>query len=265
LLRAFGITQGHLSSHGVLCAVCYNKWLQSQRRSSFMITTPNSNAEEGGLFQPLSRSSLSQQAYQEIKGYLMRGRLKPGQRLVSRALATDLGISTTPVREALFRLASEQALVLDHRNTVLVPDLRQSEYREIRDIRIELEGLAAERAAIEASAADIDTLSELQERHIAAQDTADIEDALAINEEFHFALCRMSQLPTLVKMVEMLWLKCGPTLNLFYTGRVWGRLEHPHFQLLRCMRAKDGRGAREAMRVDIMEGARAILSNLKDQ
>jgi DNA-binding GntR family transcriptional regulator len=75
----------------------------------------------------------------------------------------------------------------------------------------------------------------------------------------------MSKLPTLVKMVEMLWLKCGPTLNLFYPARVWGRLEHPHFKLIRCMRAKDGPGAREAMRVDITKGARAILSNLKEQ
>jgi DNA-binding GntR family transcriptional regulator len=229
-----------------------------------MINSHHPNSEEGALFEPLSRTSLSQQAYEEIKGFLMRGRLKPGQRLVSRALATDLGISTTPVREALFRLASEQALVLDRRNTVLVPDLRRSEYREIRDIRIELEGLAAERAAAEASAADIGYLSELQERHIGAQDTADLENALAINEEFHFALCRVSKLPTLLKMVEMLWLKCGPTLNLFYTGPVWGRLEHPHLDLIRCLRERNGPGAREAMRVDITEGARAILLNLRD-
>jgi DNA-binding GntR family transcriptional regulator len=229
-----------------------------------MASSQPSNLGEGYRFEPLSRSSLSQQAYEEIKGFLMRGRLKPGQRLVSRALAADLGISTTPVREALFRLASEQALVLDHRNTVLVPDLRRSEYREIRDIRIELEGLAAERAAAEASAADIDTLSQLQERHIAAQDSADLEDALAVNEEFHFALCRISKLPTLMKMVEMLWLKCGPTLNHFYTGPVWGRLEHPHFKVIHCLRERDGLGAREAMRVDITEGARAILSSLKD-
>jgi GntR family transcriptional regulator, colanic acid and biofilm gene transcriptional regulator len=63
---------------------------------------------------------------------------------------------------------------------------------ETRDIRIELEGLAAERAAAAASAADIEILSRLQERHIAAQDAMDLEEALAVNEEFHFALCRMS-------------------------------------------------------------------------
>ena len=108
------------------------------------------------------------------------------------------------------------------------------------------------------------TLTRLQERHIAAQDAADLEDALAVNEELHFALCRMSRLPTLIKIVEMLWLKCGPTLNHFYTGPVWGRLEHPHFKLIRCLRERDGTGAREAMRVDITEGARAILSSLKD-
>jgi GntR family colanic acid and biofilm gene transcriptional regulator len=158
---------------------------------------------------------------------------------VALALATDLGISTIPHREALFRLASEQALVLDHRNTVLLPDLRRSEYCEIRDIRIEPEGLAAERAAAGASETDIDDLTELQERHIAAQDTADREDVLAVNEEFHFALCGMSKFPTVVKLVEMLWLKCGPTLSHFYTGRVWGRLEHPHFKVIRCFCAKE--------------------------
>jgi DNA-binding GntR family transcriptional regulator len=225
---------------------------------------PERNHSHLDRFEPLARSSLSQQAYDEIRGFLMRGRLKPGQRLVSRALAAELGTSTTPVREALFRLASEQALVLDHRNTVTVPDLRRSEYREIRDIRIELEGLAAQRAAEEASAFEIDTLSRLQERHIAAQDAADLEEALAVNEEFHFALCAMSKLPTLIKIVEMLWLKCGPTLNHFYTGPVWGRFEHPHLKVISCLRNRDGAGAREAMRIDITEGARAILSNLRD-
>ena len=217
-----------------------------------------------GQFEPLSRSSLSQQAYDEIRSFLMRGQLKPGQRLVSRALAAELNISTTPVREALFRLASEQALVLDHRNTLIVPHLRRSEYLEIRDIQLELEGLAAERAAMEASDADIELLSRLQERHIAAQDATDLEDALAINEEFHFALCRVSRLPTRIKIVEMPWLKCGPTLNHFYSGPVWGRQQHPHLKVVRCLRQRNGAGAREAMRVDIMEGARAILLNLKD-
>lgn len=225
---------------------------------------PQLNSSDAPGFEPLSRSSLSQQAYDEIKNFLMRGRLKPGQRLVSRTLAIELGISTTPVREALFRLASEQALVLDNRSIATVPDLRRSEYRETRDIRMELEGLAAERAAAEASPADIEALWRLQEHHIAAQDAADLEKALAVNWEFHFALCGMSKLPTLIKLIEMLWLKCGPTLNLFYSGPVWERLEHPHFKLIHCLRERDGAGARAAIRLDIAEGARAILSNLKD-
>lgn len=223
------------------------------------------DGREGERFAPLERSSLSQRAYEEIRRYLMRGRLKPGERLVSRTLASELGISTTPVREALFRLASEQALVLDHRNTVMVPDLTRRQYQEIRDIRMELEGMAAERAAQEAAPADIDRLARLQHRHLEAQDADNLEEALALNEEFHFALCRLSRLPVLVRMIEGLWLQCGPTLNHFYAGRtqVWARAEHPHFKAIACLRDRDGAGARAAMAADIDQGARPILAALK--
>ena len=60
---------------------------------------------------------------------------RPGERLVSRLLVVKLGISTTPVREALFRLASEQALEIDRRNTIVVPVITAERYEEIRDLR----------------------------------------------------------------------------------------------------------------------------------
>ncbi|WP_031337760.1 GntR family transcriptional regulator, partial [Rhodopseudomonas sp. B29] len=56
---------------------------------------------------PISKESVSQQAYAAIRDSLMRSRLKPGQKLVARQVADELGISVTPVRESLLRLASE--------------------------------------------------------------------------------------------------------------------------------------------------------------
>src|SRR4029077_4436058 len=131
----------------MLYAVCYN-------RLGFRSMPGQADHEQQPLarsssprFTPLASKRRSQRAYEEIRAYLMRGRLKPGERLVSRLLASELGISTTPVREALARLASEKALELDHRNTVVVPTLTAERYEEIRDLRAQLEGLAAMRAA----------------------------------------------------------------------------------------------------------------------
>ena len=218
----------------------------------------------GERFAKLARESLSQKAYEEIRSYLMRGRLKPGERLVSRTLASELGISTTPVREALLRLASEQALELDRRNTVMVPELTPERYEEIRDIRVELEGLASLRAASCASPRDIDELAEMHERHIIAAGLGKLDDALAWNEQFHFKLCGLSGLPVLMKMVEGLWLQCGPLLNHFYAGgSVWPEKMHPHLRVIGGLKERDGRATRLAIATDIVEGAKPILAKLR--
>jgi DNA-binding GntR family transcriptional regulator len=221
----------------------------------------------GSRFTPLARNSLSQRAYEEIRAYLMRGRLKPGERLVSRLLASELGISTTPVREALARLASEKALELDHRNTVVVPTLTAERYEEIRDLRAQLEGLAAMRAAGVATTADVGELVALHEGHLASESKGALESALAYNEQFHFKLCRLCELPLLMTIVEMLWLQCGPLLNHFYSGNVslWTHAKHPHLDVIRSLERRDGEGARAAIVLDITEGAKPILAKLRSR
>ena len=111
-------------------------------------------AARGG--DPVER--LSQRAYQAIRVSLQNGELQPGQRLILRPLASKLGLSATPVREALLRLVSEQALGLDERNSVLVPMLGGEDLDELEELRTDLEGRAAAVAATRASAADIATL-----------------------------------------------------------------------------------------------------------
>ena len=71
------------------------------------------------------------------------------------AAAEQLGISATPVREALLRLVSEQALQLDERGTVFVPVIDRARFLEIRSLRCNLEGQAAAAAASRAGAEQI--------------------------------------------------------------------------------------------------------------
>lgn len=216
-------------------------------------------------FAPLSKDSLSQRAYEEVRLFLMRGQLKPGERLVSRSLAVELGISTTPLREALLRLASEGALDIDARGTVFVPMLTRDSYKEIRDLRAYLEGRAAARAAQRATPADADRLHRLHDAHADAEVAGEFGRALEFNEQFHFELCRIANLPIQFRIIEMLWAQGGPLLNHFYGRRasVWPPSEHPHLAVVEALRRNQASAARKAIETDIMIGAEPILAELR--
>ena len=92
------------------------------------------------------RESLSQRAYMQIRRSLTSSRLCPGHRLILRPLAAELGLSPTPVREALLRLVSEQALCLDERGSTIVPVMNKADFGELTEMRGDLEARAAERA-----------------------------------------------------------------------------------------------------------------------
>ena len=96
---------------------------------------------------PIERENLSDRAYTTIRNALMRGQLKPGERLRLRPLSERFGISLTPMREALLRLVFERAMTFDERGTVVVPSLTLAQLQEIRSIRMDLEGKAAASAA----------------------------------------------------------------------------------------------------------------------
>jgi GntR family colanic acid and biofilm gene transcriptional regulator len=101
----------------------------------------------GEAFEAVERSSLSRQAYNQLRKALMVGELQPGQKLSGREIALRLGTSLTPVREALLQLVAEGVLELRTGHSVTVPLPTRAVYTELRDIRVQTEGLGAERAA----------------------------------------------------------------------------------------------------------------------
>jgi DNA-binding GntR family transcriptional regulator len=209
----------------------------------------------------LSKESLSQQAYVAIRDSLMRSRLKPGQRLVLRSLARDLGISATPVREALLRLVSEKGLGMDERGTVVVPVLTRERFIEIRDLRINLEGEGAARAAELAQPSEVAELEAIHGRYMQAESRGDFAGALEENENFHLHLCRMARSPVLFSIVESLWMQFGPTLSHLYdrSPRPFAQRKHRHLAVVQSLRRRDREQARRAIGEDILIGGRSLL------
>ena len=106
----------------------------------------------------VGRDNLTARVFQELRVALMEGRFRPGHRFKIRELAETMGVSETPIREALMQLVRARALNMQASRSIEVARLSASQYEELRSIRILLEGLAAERATTRISKADIANL-----------------------------------------------------------------------------------------------------------
>ncbi len=95
----------------------------------------------------IERDNFTARAYQVLREALMEGRFPPGHRFKIRELAQMLGVSMTPVREALMQLVRERALEIMPGRSIEVSRLTLAQYLELRTIRSSLEGMAAEKAA----------------------------------------------------------------------------------------------------------------------
>lgn len=209
----------------------------------------------------ITRENVSERAYLMLYEALMHGKLKPGERLLLRPLSRQFGISVTPMREALLRLVSKEALSLDARGTVVVPTLTRDQLLEIRDIRKDLEGRAAATAALHATPEAIEALAVIQARLMDSYRDGAYRDSVRLNTEFHLQLCRMARLPVVQVILESLWVRCGPILSHLYDEGTPSWEPHPHEDVLDALRAGDGDAARQAIRHDIEYGGQGLFEH----
>jgi len=209
-------------------------------------------------FDAIEHVRLGEAVYQRIADALVRGELRPGERLKIRDIAGEMGTSVTPVRDAILRLVQDGALVQRSPRDIRVPVLKLDEYLEIRRIRLELEGLAAEDAARKATIDDIARLASILADNERAFTEGHVEEAVALNQVFHFALAEVAGLGQLRAILHRLWLKIGPIISAAYERGGRAMIEH-HPAVLDAIRRSDPAGARAAIQRDITCGSDVIL------
>jgi len=186
---------------------------------------------------------------------LLSGGFAPGQKITIRPLAAALAVSFTPAREALSRLASEGALLAGLNRSYYVPILGIKQTSEIYRLRFILEGLLAEAAIAHASTADLAYLEKVQGELVAAMDRADYRGVLEHNSTFHFRIYRLADMPVTFRIVEVLWVQIGPSLNMLYPEFDRTRTGvRNHDAALRAMRNRDPRALRRAIEADVQAG-----------
>lgn len=215
--------------------------------------------------EPPDSESLAAQVYGRLRTALMRADLKPNQRLKIRDLALSMGTSETPVREAIVQLAHEGAVEIKPRHYVRVRRATLAEFIEIREIRLNLEPMAAERALPHIRPEDIEELAAAHARLAHAEATGDWQTALEANFDFHFGLYWRSSMPTLIAVLESLWIRIGPLLSELYPDAPPTYADrHQHENVLDALRARDGYLLRAAIRQDLLEGGRNLVRHMQE-
>jgi GntR family transcriptional regulator, colanic acid and biofilm gene transcriptional regulator len=212
----------------------------------------------------LAHSSLASKVYESLRTSLANGELPPDQRLNGRILAERLGVSQTPVREAMLQLVAERALTLNRNKSVTVPALTAEQFIELRDIRVALESLAVRCATEHITEADVNAIEAVHRRMVAAKKTGDFRTTMRLNRELHLATYRISRRPELVALIESLWVRTGPYLNLLYQHGSQNVIEpHEHEQLINALRAHDAKAAAASISRDIVKGGAPVVEAMR--
>ena len=205
--------------------------------------------------------TLGTQVLAHLRTQLITGLLAPGDKLPLRPLALQLGVSMQPVRDAVSRLVAERALEVTPKRSVQVPLMRLAQFKELTTIRLGVEGFAAEHAARHRGGAERAALRrhEAAFRRQSQRAAPDVDAAIVANANLHFAIYRAAGMPALVGIIEGLWLRIGPVLNLDMrggTGRLAsGTAMNCHAALLAAIERGDAAGARDALLEDIRNTA----------
>lgn len=217
----------------------------------------------------VERVTLNGLAYEGLKRALLSGRLEPGAVLTLRQLAEALGTSMMPVREAVSRLAAENALAVQPNRGIVVPELDSASADDIWDLRINLEGEASARAASHAAAADVEEIRALCEDVETAAHNGDLHHVLECNNAFQFAIYQAARSPVLLRLIEILRMQsvphCTAAVRLMITERpaYFANAWSNHAALVTAVQDRDQAAARRIKQNDLRE-FRAFVNSVRD-
>jgi len=189
-------------------------------------------------------SSLSDLVFERLRQSILDGHFKPGQRLVERTLAQELGTSRTPVREALRKLELEGLVTRHSRQGIVVSTMSVKDMMDLFTIRSVLEGLAAQLAATHITPSGVRRLQRLLVQMEESVEKDEVDKHNILHTKFHEALYRAASSPHLYQMLSTLREHITRMTRVGYA--VSGRLEEATAEHRQILEAVLGHKAQEA-------------------
>ena len=194
----------------------------------------------GALSETIQTKTLPEQISDFIKDMIMNQELRPGERIPEDRIAETLGVSRTPIREAI-RLLQQLGLVdIVPRRFARVVEIDSDTKRNLGELRIAIDTISVRRLAETATNEQCDILTGIAEECLKLSQTGNRVELFRKDSDFHITMARMSGNPYLENIVEGLTSRVQLMLANSYSGLKYSRTEHfTHFEIIESLRRHD--------------------------
>jgi len=207
--------------------------------------------------------SHTNRAFEVIREAIVSGELRPNQRLVEASIAKKLGMSRTPVREALMQLELSGYISTLSKGGWIVTDHSPSKIRNLYEVREALEVMAIKLACLRATKEQIDRANDVHKLTVDAARNRETDKFTQLNSEFHahlFGACGNEQLSSFIENLRNQFF--DRRVVHFFTGREWNTTISQHERILKAVSEKKPRLAEKAVRDHINTVRRVALLRL---
>ncbi len=213
---------------------------------------------------PIERhQTLREKILEAIREAILKGTLKPGEKVAEPELAERFGISRTPIREAFRQLESEGYLTVIPRKGAVVTSLSERDVEEFYAIKSILEGYAARMAAENLTDKEIERLEGINERLKQLANEGDVKTFFRVHNEFHDLFIRAAGNDKLMELISQLMLKFNRLrlTSLALPGRMEISVQE-HEKIIEAFKRKDGPAADNQVRKTAAYGGQVLIQSM---
>lgn len=213
---------------------------------------------------PIERhQTLREKILETIREAILKGTLKPGEKVAEPELAERFGISRTPIREAFRQLESEGYLTVIPRKGAVVAALSEQDVQEYYAIKSILEGYAAELAAGNLTDKELEKLEAINNRLKQLAEEGDVKTFYRVHNEFHDLFLKASGNSKLMELIQQLGMKFSRLrmASLSVDGRMNISVAE-HEKLLDAFRNHDGAAAENLVKKTAAIGGKVLLESM---
>lgn len=221
--------------------------------------------KEIGMIQEDTYKPLRDIVFETLREAILEGKLVPGERVMEVQLAEQLGVSRTPVREAIRKLELEGLLIMIPRKGAYVADVSLDDVIDVLEIRASLEGLASSLGAERRCEEDIILLEKKVEELSKCIEMKDTKGMVENDAEFHNLLMKTAKNKKLASIVESLKDQVQRFRVIYFNehDEMGQKLIQEHKEILECIKNGDKKRAMESAQEHIYNIRNQLINNLE--